>query len=338
VARDRVGWLRVAVALAATGLVLAPATRAAEGPTRNRILDSEAGSLSGWQGSGFEIARFGQANTPPEPLNPDGRPTGLLFKALFGGASITQTDTLADLSGAIDAGAQRLWIEGRFGGSGSGRDGAYMTVELVGEAGEPIGGAYQLGPASAHDRLDKTLLVPCEGTIAVPPGVRAARVTLHAREPSGQPSTGIADSLALRAEPPNRPAIGISPPVYEGQRLTYASGGEGPNCEHLVLTPISRPVRVSAITLTRSRIAFRVSAAAKIDVTIERVGGADGGAHADRSRTRTIELTLVARAPGALAGRLRPPLAAGRYRVTLRVVGTGGPSAATRVTRLLSVR
>jgi hypothetical protein len=289
--------------------------------------------LLGWNGNGFAIGHYGEPGTPPRPLNPEVRPTGTLLRASSGDASISQTDSLADLNQTIEEGTQQLWFEGRFGGSGSGQGGAYMTLQLLNAAGEAVGGPYQYGPPSASDRLNKTLLVPCEGIMSVPRGARAARLTLKADGQSG-PSAGIADSLALRSAPAIREEIGIRPPLYEGQYLTYGPGGQGPNCDHIVLShvgpPGTPPVELDAVKLTRSSLSLRVSAPTKIKVAIALVQ------KAHRRGKSGYRLALVGHGPETLIHHFKSRLARGRYQV--RLVATSGGSSEIRRTLTLVVR
>jgi hypothetical protein len=342
------------------GAAIAPGALAKEAsppanPDANRIVNggAEAG-LSGWEGSGWIVNQDWHAEPPAPIFFVHGNlETGPVFEATSGGATLTQTDNLSDLAEAIEAGTQELWVEGDFGGSGTGTDGVGLTVQLLDAAGGPVGDPYEYGPPTREDRLNATLIVPCSGTINVPPGVRAARITLQAAGPTGQPSTGVAGSLALYSTPVGWPAIGIKPPpgryVFFGE-----SGGQGPNCGYATLVTIPGPespptssdptspttseqvLSLSKITLTRSHVSLWVSKAATINVTIK---SSHVGKHARKSAARRIvKLTLIAHAPGSITRDFQHRLRPGRYQLSLSAVTPGQqPSTPVRLSRSLSV-
>lgn len=355
-------WLVVAAFVAATTAAFswgAVPTRAEEihpppaESNDNRIVDGSAEGLSGWQGSGFLIDQSWQAAYPATFWPPfwEG-PEGPVFEASAGGASITQTDSLSDLASSIDAGTQSLWAEGDFGGSGSGADGAYMTVELLNGAGEVVGKTYQYGPPSPNDRLNSTIMVPCRSPITVSPGARTARITLHTEESAGQPSSATADQLGLRSEPLAIPAIGFSEPRIPGTYVRMdETGGQGPNCGHAELFTVSgpspkptelseagheapaMPARLSDVKLSRSLLTLRVSSPTKINVAITSLpaGGRKRHNSARRAARRVINLTLTAHTAGKLVHRLRPSLSAGRYLLKLSIASGTTPSSVARM-------
>lgn len=329
-------------------------------PKENRVVDGSAEGLAGWEGSGFVINGSWHAVFPAQFWGPPwgGPLSAPVFEALSGGASVTQIDSLSDLASSIDAGTQSLWAEGDFGGSGPGTDGAYMTVQLLNGASEPVGTLYQYGPPSPSDRLDSTMMVPCGGEINVPPGVRMARITARAEEPVGDVSTGTADKLALRLEPFGKPAVGYPKPAIPGNYVRMnEGGGQGPNCGHAELftitggspkptdltgslghtAPPTSAAHVSSIELSRLRLALRVSAAAKLDVIITPVlGGTQDHAHRAAAR-QPIKLMLTARAAGLVVHRFRHRLAAGRYHLRLTAIASSAVTE-THISRILAIR
>lgn len=209
--------------------------------------------LSGWDANGFVVAQSGQPNTPPSDDGPD------VFMATVGGATMTQTVSLTGVASAIDSSDEMLQTYGFFGGSGAGPDGVGMTVQLLDGNGKPVGAPTQVGPASASDRLNGTLVVPCQANIVVPPGVRAAQVTLTAAGSPTQPSTGIAydpqlytgglpvaDSRFHTDSMFNTDGLfhahSVFFPPYEGGTVEYDGVGQGSGCQQAVFVPAGQPL------------------------------------------------------------------------------------------------
>jgi hypothetical protein len=361
----------VAALLAATAGALEPSIGVAHAteepinppprsPAENRVVDGNAEGLAGWENSDFVINAGWQAVYPAPLWGPYwGAPSAPVFQASVGGAAITQTDSLSDLAGSIDAGTQTLWAQGDFGGSGSSADGAYMTVQLLNSVGEPVGTAYQYGPPTQSDRLNSTIMVPCGGEIKVPPGTRMARITVRAEESAGETSNGTADELTLRLEQRGRPAVGFSNPTIPGNYVRMSeSGGQGPNCGHAEIFTVagspSRPsestgpshpspstssvARVSGIELSRSHLKLRISSAAKLDILITPVLDSllRHAHHGASGQSQSIKVTLANHTAGLVVYRFRHRLAIGRYHLRLTVVASNA-IAESHILRVLSI-
>jgi hypothetical protein len=357
------------IALAIASLLVDGSAAAALGPpspaTSNRITDGSATEgLGPWESSGFVVNRAWQASTP-EPL----AGTALsgpapVFEATTGGATLSQTDSLSDLASAIDAGTQRLWFYSQLGGAGAGADGAYVTLQFLNVSNEPLGQPVQYGPATPGDRLDATMIVPCDtaldAPIEVPVGARAVRVTVAAKEAAGQTNSGLVTDMGLYDQPPGNPLVET---LYPPGQYLWVSGGEGPQCGHAELVtivpgrphavpedrsqpaeaskpPTARPeamARISALRLTPVRFSLRVSRPAMIHVTITRES-ADSAETTPHGRDRRLVLMLHARRAGLVAHRLQHKLRPGRYTVVVRLsTGSSKPGGSGRLTKIVTV-
>ncbi len=277
---------------------------------------------------------------------------------------ISQTDSLSDLASAIDAGTQRLWFYSQLGGAGAGTDGADVTLQFLDAGNEPLGQPVQYGPATPGDRLDATMMVPCDtaldAPIEVPVGARAVRVTVAAEEAAGRTSSGLVTNMGLYDQPLGNPAVEI---LYQPGQYLWVSGDEGPLCGHAELVTIvpggphaeiggrsqppetSKPptagpgatVRISALRLTPARFSLRVSGPAMIHVAITRESG-DSAETNPHERDRRLALTLRARRAGPVAQRLQHKLRPGRYTVVVRLsTGSSKPGGSSRLTKIVTV-
>lgn len=143
-------------------------------------------------------------NTPPLPEG-GARFGSLLFIGGFGiepgaTASISQRVELPANAGPWYTAA------GWFGGFGSDRDDAGLTVAFFDESGTEVG-RCQLGPVTPEQRGERTQLVYESHTDRVPDGARTALVTLSFSLFTGSFANGMADelSLTLHEEPIDMP-------------------------------------------------------------------------------------------------------------------------------------
>lgn len=350
----------VAVVLAITTVVSGVASADVFSSPIDPLVDGSAEQgLSGWDANGFVVAQYGQTDTPPSDfanrvVTPD------VFLATTGGATLTQTVSLASLAPTIDAGDETLYAYSYLGGSGDGADGVGMTVQLLDGSGLPLGSPSQLGPASAADRVDGTLVIPCYAMISVPAGTRSAIVTLTAEGSPGQPSTGTADDIQLYTSRPAFPdTLNLTPIPYNGGSIAFSGAADGPNCTRAVFTPSAAgggstggstpttptdtttsptaittpaPAALRAVSLTRTNLTFRVTRSARVRVTLRSLGRIDHTARRGR-----VQLTLSAGEAEQIVHKFRPALTPGRYSLKLHVLGVTAGSDTT-ITKDASIK
>jgi hypothetical protein len=144
-------------------------------------------------------------------------------------------EQVVDVSGAasdIDAGRVTLTLSADLGGFATQEDNARVAAVLEDANGDTTFATAQVGPVSAADRNQTTMLLPRTTQAAVPAGTRRIRVTIHAtRVGGGSYNDGYADNVSLdlsRTEdpappPPEQPPPG--PPADTSPPDTTITGG-----------------------------------------------------------------------------------------------------------------
>jgi hypothetical protein len=115
----------------------------------------------------------------------------------------TQVVDLAAYAAAIDAGTMHATLSGLLGGWQDQEDHATVEATFLDQAGRSLG-SLKIGPVTAEERGNKTVLLPRSNTRAVARGSRRARVVVTAVYVAGAVyNDGYADnvSLTLRAGP-----------------------------------------------------------------------------------------------------------------------------------------
>lgn len=138
------------------------------------------------------------------------------FSGGIGPSAIAQqTVAVADRTQSIDAGLASARLSGLLGGFLAQNDAARVAASFLGAAGQTLGAPLTIGPVTAADRKNQTVLVRRTATAAVPQGTRSIRVTMTMTRAAGVYDDASLDDLSLRltaSVPPAPPA----PPVATG--------------------------------------------------------------------------------------------------------------------------
>jgi len=129
----------------------------------------------------------------------------LEFRFLRGGqamlSTLSQSVDLNAVFSDIDAGLVTCHLEAYLGGSGSQEDHAAVTVEFL-DAADAVLDSAVIGPVTAADRGNATILLPRETDVAVPAGTRSAVVTIAMTRANGTVmNEGYADLVELTLVP-----------------------------------------------------------------------------------------------------------------------------------------
>ena len=135
----------------------------------------------------------------------------------------------------IDAGGVVATLSADLGGFASQEDQAEVTATFLGAAGQQVG-ELTIGPVTAEDRSDTTELLARTGSIKVPHGTRAIRVTMTATKFAGAYNDAYLDNISLSLAPAVAggelppPAIGrtVNVSLVSGKvfvRLPHGGGG-----------------------------------------------------------------------------------------------------------------
>jgi hypothetical protein len=130
----------------------------------------------------------------------------------------TATQTVEVSSGAaeIDAGGVVATLSADLGGFASQEDQAQVAATFLGAAGQQLGD-LTIGPVTAEDRGDTTKLLPRTGSLTVPRGTRAIRVTMTATKFAGAYNDAYLDNISLSLT--SAPAGGELPPPVIGKAV-----------------------------------------------------------------------------------------------------------------------
>jgi hypothetical protein len=146
-----------------------------------------------------------------------------------------QTVDVSMAAAEIDAGGVAATLSADLGGFAGQEDQAEVAATFVGAAGQQVGD-LTIGPVTAEDRSDTTGLLPRAGSITVPQGTRAIRVTMTATKFAGAYNDAYLDNISLSLAPAAAggelppPAIGktVNASLISGTvfvRLPHAGGG-----------------------------------------------------------------------------------------------------------------
>lgn len=257
---DRPWGRMLSLGLVVAGLHCASASAAT---VVNGSAEDSPPAVPGWTGSGIAAVAYAEASQNP---NTSGAGS-YLFRSDTGIARIAQTLDFAAFKEAIDSGAQRLTLEGDFGGS-AGEDAALvLTMTFLSETASELGTANVGGPPAAQRTADGTTLA-CARVASVPVGTRSVRLELAATGGAG----GTADRLRVSegASPPNalpgqrftdtgcfRPQVVTPPPPPQTERPDDPGHNPGnriaraaPALRTLLRLPAQRCIRSSTVRVT----------------------------------------------------------------------------------------
>ena len=158
---------------------------------------------AGWTVTGAFTALSYDACCDPGNVTPAYSQTINGGKNLFAGGPVTE-DTSAtqvidfhDLGPQVDAGSLNAVLDGLFGGYLSETDYMTMTATFIDYNGANMSVA-SIGEVSPADRGNQTQMLERGGTVPVPPGARAVRITLTSHYGSGSYCNGYADNLSFK--------------------------------------------------------------------------------------------------------------------------------------------
>jgi Ca2+-binding RTX toxin-like protein len=141
-------------------------------------------------------------------------------------ASAEQTVSVADRAASIDAGLASASLSGLLGGYSNGADAASLSATFLGVAGKALGPPLAIGPLSAADRRNQTVLLRRTAGGAIPAGTRSIRVVMSITRQSGTYNDGYLDDLSLRLAAPAPPIVTVgSLPRCAGKRATIVAKG-----------------------------------------------------------------------------------------------------------------
>ena len=177
----------------------------------------------GWQVSGpLTYVRYGTVGDFPRMIDAPLWEGGVNF--FSGGpanaaSSATQSVDVSSSAASIDAGLASIRLSARLGGYRGQADRMAAKASFVDGAGAERGSVV-LGPVTANDRNNRTVLLARAQTAAVPAGTRAVLVRLDATGAPGTYNDAYADDVKLELmapeppppPPPPPPAVGDSDP------------------------------------------------------------------------------------------------------------------------------
>lgn len=144
-------------------------------------------------------------------------------------AAAEQTVAVVDRATAIDAGLASATLSGLLGGNRAQSDAASLSATFLGAAGQALGAPLTIGPVSAADRGNRTILVRRTTTGVIPVGTRSIRVGMTMTRASGTYDDAYLDDLSLRVSQsaPSPVAIALptakTTPTCRGKRATIVA-------------------------------------------------------------------------------------------------------------------
>jgi hypothetical protein len=166
---------------------------------------------SPWQASGpLTFIRYGTFGDYPRIAEAAAWEGGLNF---FGGgpanaaSSATQTVDVSAQAVAIDRGIATARLAARLGGFRTDNDRMTVTATFLDANGGALG-SFAVGPVTAAERANRTVLLPRSATNAVPSATRQIQVRLDATRSGGSSNDAYADNIQLNlivpdVDPPN---------------------------------------------------------------------------------------------------------------------------------------
>jgi hypothetical protein len=146
----------------------------------------------------FTVVQYGAAGGFPPAATSASMAAGANFFA-GGNAAVstaTQTVDVSGYAGAIDAGTEAATLSGDLGGYGSQDDKLVVTAAYLGASGGTLG-SLTIGPVTAADRQDETILLSRSTTGAVPADTRSIQVVMTATRYQGEYNDGYGDNISL---------------------------------------------------------------------------------------------------------------------------------------------
>ncbi len=151
----------------------------------------ELDNPDGWEGAFgglLEVLSYGTSPNLPPTSFALANGLGGLALSHEGDAALTRSFDVSGDTVLIDAGRYRLYASSWLGGAGTSLDTASVEIVFRNAFGGQVGGAagfQQLGPVTAADRMNQTVLIQREGDFAVPAGTSTIDVTLRFDDAGG---------------------------------------------------------------------------------------------------------------------------------------------------------
>jgi Ca2+-binding RTX toxin-like protein len=163
--------------------------------------DSNGAAIPHWGTAGrLSAVKYGAGAGFPTVM--DGSSIGGGANFFSGGINDTTSvgDQIIDIPGAaseIDAGRVSFTLSVHLGGRLTDGDNATVTAKFEDEHSDFNYGVVTIGPVTAADRGNQTILLPRSTTAEVPALTRRIRVEITATRTDGQHNNGYADNLSL---------------------------------------------------------------------------------------------------------------------------------------------
>lgn len=164
----------------------------------------ELDNPDGWEGTfggSLEVLSYGTSPNLPPTSFASGNGLGGLVLGHEADAALTRSFDVSGDTALIDAGRYRVYVSSWLGGSGTSLDTASVEIVFRNAFGGQVGGAggfQQLGPVTAADRMNQTVLLQRDGDFAVPAGTATIDVTLRFDDAGGPfGSFALADRLEV---------------------------------------------------------------------------------------------------------------------------------------------
>ncbi|MGZ4398673.1 MAG: hypothetical protein ACXVZ1_09685 [Gaiellaceae bacterium] len=188
--------------------------------------DAQIVTPSGWATTGtFTAAQYGTQGLPASA--PAGGSN--LFTGGPGGSVSTATQAIdvASEREGIDADARQATLSALLGGWQDQEDSARVRATFLDDSGHPLSSFY-IGPVTAEDRNDQSVLLRRSRRTAVPPGTRSIQLVITAERSSGVYNDGYADnvSLVLTARTPDTARYGFGFRIFD-RASSLSAGGRG---------------------------------------------------------------------------------------------------------------
>ncbi len=120
-------------------------------------------------------------------------------------AEAEQIVGVADRAASIDAGLAGATLSGLLGGYGAQDDTALLKATFRDGTGAALGSPLSIGPVTAADRRNRTVLLRRTAKGAIPTGTRSILITMVMTRATGTYGEGTLDDLSLRVSAPAPP-------------------------------------------------------------------------------------------------------------------------------------